>query len=204
LVLENNLKKIQDTCIFLKEVDESFGSYFGPGSIGWETVIQTLNGKLWTRVVPFSITRVLAEYALLRNSKISGISGLERGFIHHRNNANQFHLLQKDVLNVFSVIRLRVARKKNFPSKCSWNRQYFLFHLKVWLKKILKTSLTWPNLTSKAPVCSFTPSNSEVSLNLFFHPLPPSIGSIGWNSISIFDKVINHLLFDHLTRILSK
>ena len=93
--------------------------------------------------MPFSITRVLAEYALLRNSKISGISGLERGFIHHRNNANQFHLLQKDGSNVFSVIRLRVARKKTFRQNIAETVNIFFVTYKVWqitlLKKILKT-----------------------------------------------------------------
>ncbi len=32
----NNLKKIQDTWIFLGAPDESFGSTFGPGSTGWD------------------------------------------------------------------------------------------------------------------------------------------------------------------------
>ncbi len=45
--------------------------------------------------------------------------GIGERFIHHRNNANQFQILQKDGSNVFSVIRLRVARKKTFPSKYS-------------------------------------------------------------------------------------
>ena len=38
LVLGNNLKKIQDTWVFLGAPDESFGSTFGPGSTGWETL----------------------------------------------------------------------------------------------------------------------------------------------------------------------
>ena len=38
-VLGNNLKKIQDTWLFSGAPDESFGSTFGPGSTGWETLL---------------------------------------------------------------------------------------------------------------------------------------------------------------------
>jgi len=33
------LKEIQDTWVFLGAPDESFGSTFGPGSTGWETLV---------------------------------------------------------------------------------------------------------------------------------------------------------------------
>jgi hypothetical protein len=39
VVLGNNLKKIQDTWVFLGAPDESFGSTFDPGSTGWETLV---------------------------------------------------------------------------------------------------------------------------------------------------------------------
>jgi hypothetical protein len=35
----DNLKKIQDTWIFLGAPYESFGSTFGPGNNGWETLL---------------------------------------------------------------------------------------------------------------------------------------------------------------------
>ncbi len=42
LGLGYNLKIIQDTWVFLGAPDESFGSTFGPGSTGWETLAQDI------------------------------------------------------------------------------------------------------------------------------------------------------------------